>query len=406
MKMHAILSAPTAMVTCLCMAGLFFHDAVRADQIKPLKVFVLVGQSNMQGHANVETLEHVGMDPATAPLLAKVKDAKGRPKVIDDVWISSLSNSGEKHGRLTTGFGANDQKIGPELMFGITIHELLDEPVLLIKTSWGGKSLHTDFRPPSAGPYVFQPHQIQRFEQQGKDLESIRTEKREATGRYYRLMIEHVRSVLSDIRRVYPDFDSSAGYELAGLVWFQGWNDMVDSGTYPNRDQPGGYAKYSELLGHFIRDVRHDLDAPGLPIVIGVMGVNGPTALYTTQQNRIRGVHQNFRHAMAAPAGLPEFQGNVRAVLTENYWDQELAELRTRDNQIGQKIRTLKKQQKMTREEESAMRDQLRKDAFTDAEWENLSKGVSNAEYHYLGSAKIMLQIGEGFAEAMAEMQD
>jgi hypothetical protein len=31
----------------------------------------------------------------------------------------------------------------------------------------------------------------------------------------------------------------------------------------------------SELLSHFIRDVRHDLDAPKLPFVIGVMGVGG-----------------------------------------------------------------------------------------------------------------------------------
>ena len=29
----------------------------------------------------------------------------------------------------------------------------LDQPVLIIKTSWGGKSIHYDFRPPSAGPY-------------------------------------------------------------------------------------------------------------------------------------------------------------------------------------------------------------------------------------------------------------
>ena len=28
----------------------------------------------------------------------------------------------------------------------------LGEPVLIIKTAWGGRSLHTDFRPPIAGP--------------------------------------------------------------------------------------------------------------------------------------------------------------------------------------------------------------------------------------------------------------
>jgi len=32
-----------------------------------------------------------------------------------------------------------------------------------------------------------------------------------------------------------------------------------------------------------------------------------------------------------------------------------------------------------------------------------LDTGVSNAEYHYLGSAKILGGIGKGFAEALAE---
>jgi alpha-galactosidase len=35
----------------------------------------------------------------------------------------------------------------------------LAEPVLIIKAAWGGKSLHTDFRPPSAGPYVLNEFQ-------------------------------------------------------------------------------------------------------------------------------------------------------------------------------------------------------------------------------------------------------
>ncbi|MEC8799267.1 MAG: hypothetical protein VXX55_00815, partial [Planctomycetota bacterium] len=38
-------------------------------QAKPLKVFILVGQSNMQGHAQIKTMEVMALDPATAPLL-------------------------------------------------------------------------------------------------------------------------------------------------------------------------------------------------------------------------------------------------------------------------------------------------------------------------------------------------
>ena len=32
---------------------------------KPLKVYILAGQSNMEGHAAVRTFDHIGMDPAT-----------------------------------------------------------------------------------------------------------------------------------------------------------------------------------------------------------------------------------------------------------------------------------------------------------------------------------------------------
>jgi Carbohydrate esterase, sialic acid-specific acetylesterase len=128
---------------------------------------------------------------------------------------------------------------------------------------------------------------------------------------------------VGDIKRVVPDYDEKEGYELAGFAWFQGWNDMVDGGTYPNRDRPGGYDAYSSAMAHFIRDVRKDLGAPELPFIIGVLGVGGPTAEYGPDQQRYKSTHDNFRNAMAAPAKLPEFKGNVAAVLTEQYWDQE-----------------------------------------------------------------------------------
>jgi hypothetical protein len=38
-------------------------------QSKPVRVFILAGQSNMEGHADVDTFDYIGDDPATAPLL-------------------------------------------------------------------------------------------------------------------------------------------------------------------------------------------------------------------------------------------------------------------------------------------------------------------------------------------------
>lgn len=51
------------------------------------------------------------------------------------------------------------------------------------------------------------------------------------------------------------------------------------------------------------------------------------------------------------------------------------------------------------------MTEKLRAEEFTERELEIMEKGVSNAEYHYLGSAKIMAQIGKGFAEAILALQ-
>jgi len=315
-----------------------------------LKVYILAGQSNMQGHASVTTFDYMATDPKTAPLLARMRDRKGEPVVLDRTWISYLSedrggNPTVKEGKLTAGFGARNDTIGPEFTFGITMQEHVKEPILIIKTAWGGKSLHTDFRPPSATD--------------------------EDAGAYYQKMIEHIKAVLADPKKVIPQFRPGVNVELAGFVWFQGWNDMTDGGAYPQRGRPGGYDKYSEYLAHLIRDVRKDLNAPNLPFVVGVLGVNGPTKDYTSP--RYVPIHQGFRDAMAAPAKMPEFRGNVVNVLTEEFWDHKLAEVRSK------KERT--------------------------PEEEEIAKGFSNQEFHYLGAAKILGPIGEAFAKALIEMR-
>jgi alpha-galactosidase len=220
-------------------------------------------------------------------------------------------------------------------------------------------------------------------------------------------MIEHVKHVLADIKRVYPDYDPQQGYELAGFVWFQGWNDMVDAGVYPQRDQPGGYDQYSDVLAHFIRDVRRDLSAPHLPFVIGMMGVGGPTNLYTEKQQREKMVHQNFRNAMAAPAELPEFKGNVATVLTENFWDLEVVALRQKESTIKpqvDKIRQQIKEKQIGQAEGEAAIEKLYAELFTPRELVILRDSVSNADYHYMGSAKILAQIGKAFAETLFEL--
>ena len=396
-------------ITSIIALTLALGGASFAAEKKKLQVYILAGQSNMQGHAKISTFEHISMDPATKPMLDAMLGADGKPKTCERVWISSIGcgkdPQEEQTGKLTAGFGASTEKIGPEFTFGIYMEKATDAPILLIKTAWGGKSLNTDFRSPGAGPYTFNAEQLAGFRKQGKDVAAMQAEKDQATGVYYRMMMEHVKKVLADPKRLVPDYDAAQGYELAGFAWFQGWNDMVDGGTYPARDKPGGYDAYSTAMAQFIRDVRKDLNAPALPFVIGVLGVGGPTAEYGPDEQRYKATHDNFRNAMAAPVLLPEFKGNVAAVRTEKFWDRELKLARAKENEIKQRAKKEAKDSGLKPAEEKAALEKALAEGLTERERQVMEKGISNAEFHYLGSAKILAGIGKGLAEAMAELR-
>lgn len=385
---------------------------------KPLKVFILAGQSNMEGHAKIETFDYIGDDPATAPLLKQMRGADGKPAACDHVWISYLTgtgeNNGEGFGKLTTGYGSRQKpdqdggKIGPEFTFGLTMDASLKEPVLIIKTAWGGKSLHTDFRSPSAGAYELNDYQRKLYygppgHGVPKDMTQWLADKKKDTGHYYRLMVEHVKRVLADPKRVCPAYDAAQGYEIAGFVWLQGWNDMVDGHTYPAQGKPGRFAAYSDLLAHFIRDVRKDFGAPKMPFVIGVMGVGGAKAGADTIA---------FREAMTAPSLLPEFTGNVVAVPTAPFWSEELAAIDDKRAQVRQMGFYLNSKHKDHANADGHMTESQKREYLKDYEAKLISpadealwkRGASNAGYHYLGCGKTFALMGRAFAEALLKL--
>lgn len=384
---------------CLLLAALGLQAA-------PTKVFILVGQSNMEGHAKVETIDYIGEDPATAPLLKRMKGSDGKaPAEGEGVWISYFTGIGEKNGegfgKLTTGYGSRQDpakdggKIGPEYTFGLAMDRAYQEPVLLIKAAWGGKSLNYDFRSPGAGPYPRTPTDLE------KDRHPL-----ENSGHYYRLMLAHVRQVLANPGRVCPAYDPKQGYEIAGFIWLQGFNDMVDTNFYPRLPKgatTNRYAKYSDYMAAFIRDVRKDLGVPKMPFVIGVMGVGGKDP---GDDNLA------FREAMAAPASLPEFKGNVIAVRTGPFWDEQLGAIQAKRDKVRQMAFELRNKNAKSANADGKMTEAQQRDYLKEyeaklitadeaAQWK---RGASNAGYHYLGCAKTFALMGEAFAEANLAM--
>ena len=255
---------------------------------KKLKVFILAGQSNMEGQAVADldgkdyndgkgTLKYLLNDPNKAALVKHLRNSKGKWTVRQDVWVRYQPENGPlKAGPLTLGFTpyAGKHHFGPELQFGHVIGDHYRSQVLLIKTAWGGKSLYKDFRPPSSGGKV---------------------------GTYYQKMLAEVRKALANLRKDFPGYDGK-GYELAGFVWYQGWNDGVD----PKNAVP----EYEQNLVNLIKDVRKDLKAPSLPVVIGEL--TGPWV-------KAPGAWATLRKAQAAAAERPEFKGNVLFVETHDF---------------------------------------------------------------------------------------
>jgi len=251
---------------------------------KPVKVFILAGQSNMEGQGFIQadpkrnegkgSLEYLTKDKATADKFKHLHGKDGKWAIRDDVWIHYL----DRKGKLTVGYGAKEDRIGPELGFGTVIGDGYDEPVLLIKMAWGGKSLAVDFRPPSSGGQV---------------------------GPFYKEVVERTKAVLKELKKEYPEF-GDRGYELAGFGWHQGWNDRVNQ-TFND--------EYEKNMANFIRDIRKDLGVNNLPFVIAETGMTGPDEKHPRALSLMK--------AQAAVAEYKEFQGNVAFVGTKAFWREK-----------------------------------------------------------------------------------
>lgn len=375
-------------IICFAIIGFIFHTVTAGD--KPLKVFIMAGQSNMQGKASVRTVERLKYTDDSKAMYHEMMADDGNLLAPKDTYAVYFTAGDMKFGKprdlvtlqgpLKPGYSQTPEpntKFGPEYTFGLQIKKHLDQPVLIIKTAWGGRNLLQQFRSPSAGPF-----------------EKEKCRHGLPTGAYYKLTVDLVQKVLNDPGKYHPGYSKKAGYEVAGFVWFQGYNDLI--ARYPD----SSYSEYSRLMSCFIRDIRKDLKTPALPFVIGVMGIGGPIENEKDKQFR-------FRAAQAAPASLPEFKGNVAAVRTENYWDMELKRIQ---NKLSEAVKKKilagdpKKGGKSLRKAIASAMKKMGSEFLTPEELNILNNGSSDGGYHYMGSAYTYGKIGQAFADAMTLM--
>lgn len=300
-------------VLLLLFACCFATSPLSAQHAGTVKVFILAGQSNMEGKAPNQLFEHQATDEKTKDFFAHLRK-NGKWVERDDAFIKYLN----RKGKLTLGYGSRD-RTGVELEFGTVMADHFQEPVLLIKAAWGGHSLYKLFRSPSAGlpSDEFLEAELERARKQteNRNKKNNRNEPlptladmKEPYGSSYRNLLAEVRETRENYETLFPELKGMK-LEIAGFVWFQGWNDQYN----------GAETEYASNLKHFIRDIRKDLNAPHLPFVIGVMGQNGSKPA----QNAMLAIQE----AQLSMMSVPEFQGNVAAVRTDVLVDKAAEQL-------------------------------------------------------------------------------
>jgi alpha-galactosidase len=280
-------------------------DGKPGDASKKLKVFILMGQSNMVGMGDLEpetvkgTLAFLTRTEKRYPFLV---DEAGRWTSRQDVYYyDARVKKGSPLGPLSN----NGASIGPELGFGYVVGQVLDEPVLVLKSCIGNRSLGWDLLPPGS----------ERFEAGGKvyagykdspDSWAKGAEPKPIAwyaGKQYDDDLANAKAALENLAKICPGYRGQ-GYEIAGFVWWQGHKDHLNAVHA---------ARYELNLQRLIPALRKDYGAPDAKFVLAT-GCGNPGRAGLGLQVA------EAQLAIADPKKHPEFAGAVKAVDSRDLW--------------------------------------------------------------------------------------
>lgn len=389
--MMRTVTARAFLVISIVCAGAMAAGGADQDP-KTVKVFILSGQSNMVGWSHVRTLPSMGKDPKHRELFKKLSRGKDRWVERDDVFIDSIVDDKARKGKLSVGYGGGGEDwLGPELAFGVEMGDLHDEPVLLIKAAWGGKDLYCDFRPPSAGD---PDYEIPKSGDKDREV-----------GAFYRRLVEEVHRALADMGENFPALKRRTP-ELAGFVWFQGWNEMFAA----KEIQEQVYAEYPSNFANLVADLRREFDAPELPVVLGEMGVDGEQPSQKVQK---------LRAAQEAITKQESLRGSVSLAPTSHLWDEDVHKaFRTMEDVRGELSRKLSKKiekgmksklkGKSEEERKKLIRNETNRAVEKTREYQKAKEAFdavgSHWLCHYHGSAKMYCTMGQSLAKGLVRV--
>jgi hypothetical protein len=289
-------------------------DGKPAEVTKPVKVFILLGQSNMLGMGKVAgadkdgTLEHAVQVKKLYPFLVDDAGKWTERKDVRNVRVM-VGKNGEmgvfNNEWMTLGKG----NIGPEIGIGHQVGNLIDEPVMILKSCIGNRSLGWDLLPPGSKGFEFEDvdpktKQKKTYVYAGYKESPNRWEKGTEpkpiswyAGKQWDDDVGNAKKVLADLSKYYPDAKS---YEIAGFFWWQGEKDGGDAALA---------GRYEQNLVYLIETLRKEFNAPNAPFVAATLGHVKKGDMGND------GTILNAHFAVDGEAGkYPQFKGNVAIV--------------------------------------------------------------------------------------------
>lgn len=204
--------------------------------------------------------------------------------------LSPISNNGGKC-------------IGPELGFGHVMGNLLDEPILIIKSCIGNRSLAWDILPPGSKRYEVDGKIYAGYKdspaswEKGTEPEKINW----YAGKQYDEDVGNAKKALDEIGKHYP---GATEYEIGGFVWWQGHKDQ----------NPVHASRYEHNLVNLIKALRKDFNAPDAPFVLATIAFEG------WRLEEPGKTIAEAQLAIADPEKHPEFKGKVKCIEARDLW--------------------------------------------------------------------------------------
>ena len=302
-------------------------DGKPADMTKKVKVFILLGQSNMVGLGRINagdkgkpegSLEHAVKTKVKYPYLV---DDAGNWSVRKDVRFVRMMQGNGLMNNEWLGVAQPEQifkstTIGVEFGIGHVVGNAVDAPVMILKSCIGNRALGWHLLPPGSkrfeeGDKVYAGYR-DAPDSWAKGTEPTPPVIKEGTvtlkgdnpagwyaGKQYDDDIADAKKVLADLDKHYPGAKS---YEVAGFFYWQGEKDAGN---------PVWAAHYEKNLVQLIKALRKDFNSPNAKFVLGTMGES------------IKGKGGNGGKILEAHLAVdgstgkyPEFKGNVATIYT------------------------------------------------------------------------------------------